>query len=336
MKRRSPTLEGFQIMFRLPVLGLAEIAWRWSFGLAAIAVLLFSLREFLGTLPITAGEMLLLRTRQPALIAQALARIFQGSAPRAALALVVLMLALTLAWIVLASLGRAASLKTLLEYFRDFDVGRARGPGTPASTSRGLTSLLVLNSLRAATMLAAAVGVVGAMLAASTASSPDDPSPGKMLLIFWLLTTLIGLAYPMLNWYLSLAALFVVRDKASVFSALAKTTDLCRLRPGSLAAAATWFGIAHAILFVVASSAAAVPLGFAEVLPGSMVLGGVLLVALLYFAAVDVLYVGRLATYVFLLEQPEPAPEPPTPLWSGDDIMSDVPGLVPPLEAAGG
>jgi hypothetical protein len=337
MKRRSPTLEGFQIMFRLPVLGLAEIAWRWSFGLATTAVLLFSFREFLGTLPITAGEMLLLRTRQPGLIAQALARIFQGSEPRAAVALVVLTLALTLAWIVLASLGRAASLKTLLEYFRDSDVGRARGPETrPASTSCGLPSLLVLNSLRAATMLAAALGVVGAMLAASAASSSNDPSPGKVLLIFWLLTMLVGLAYPMLNWYLSLAALFVVRDKASAFGALAKTTDLCRMRPGSLAAAATWFGIAHAILFVFASSAAAVPLGFAEVLPGSMVFGGVLLVALLYFAAVDFLYVGRLATYVFLLEQPEPAPEPSMLLRSDDDILSDIPGLVPPLEAAGG
>ena len=65
MKRRSPTLEGFQTMFRLPVLGLAEIAWRWSFGLAAAAALVFALREYLATLPVTAGEMLLLRTRQP-------------------------------------------------------------------------------------------------------------------------------------------------------------------------------------------------------------------------------------------------------------------------------
>ena len=59
-------------------------------------------------------------------------------------------------------------------------------------------------------------------------------------------------------------------------------------------------------MFVVASSAVAVPLGFAEVLPASMVFGGVLLVTLLYFGAVDFLYVGRLATYVFLLEEPEP------------------------------
>ena len=282
MKRRSPTLEGFQTMFRLPALGLAEIAWRWSFGMAAAAVLAFTLREYLATLPVTAGEMLLLRTRQPALIAQALARILQGSAPRAAAAMVVITLALTLAWIVVASLGRAITLKTLLEYFR--------GSGSPpASSTNGVAPVLVLNSLRAATMLAAAVGIVGAMLVARAMSSPEDPSPGSMLLVFWMLTTLIGLAYPLLNWYLSLAAIFVVRDKASAFSALVKATDFCRMRPGALAASGTWFGIAHAIVFFVASSAVAVPLGFAEVLPAGMVFGGVLLVALLYFAAVDFL-----------------------------------------------
>jgi hypothetical protein len=236
--------------------------------------------------------------------------------------------ALTLAWIVLASVGRALTLKTLLEYFR----GSGR---PPASATQGLAPLLVLNFLRAATMLAATVGIVGAMLVARAASSPEDPSPGKVLLIFWLLTMLIGLACPLLNWYLSLAAIFVVRDKAFAFGALVKATDLCRMRPGALAATGTWFGIAHAIVFIVASSAVAVPLGFAEVLPGSMVFGGVLLVMLLYFAAVDFLYVGRLATYVFLLEEPEPEPEPSVLLPSDDDILSDIPGLVPPFEAAG-
>src|SRR6478672_2033696 len=166
MKQRSPTLEGFQTMFRLPALGLAEIAWRWSFGLAATAALLFSVREYLATLPVTPGEMLLLRTRQPALILHVLARVFQGSAPRAAAALVALTLALALAWIVLASLGRAATLKTLFEYFRDSssrgqpDYARDRLAREPEiSATRGLTSLLVLNSFRAAIMLAATVGV---------------------------------------------------------------------------------------------------------------------------------------------------------------------------------
>ncbi|MGH9505175.1 MAG: hypothetical protein ACRD20_20165 [Terriglobales bacterium] len=292
MKRRSPTLDGFQTMFHLPLLGLAEIAWRWSFGLAAAAALLFSLREYLSTLPITAGEMFLLRTRQPGLILPTLVRIFQGTAARAGLAVVVLIVALGPAWIALASLGRAATLKTLFETFH------------PARGRVRLTSLMALNSLRAAAFLAAIVGVAGAMLVAGSASSPADPSPASVLLIFWMLTILIALAWSLLNWYLSLAAIFVVRDGVAAFEALAAATDLCRARPGSLAAAATWFGLAHTVLFLVATSVTALPLGFAEVLPGGMVFGGLLLVMLLYFAAVDFLYIGRMAAYVFMIDIP--------------------------------
>ncbi len=311
-------------MFRLPLLGLAEIAWRWTFGLAFAAALLLSLREYLATLTVTAGEMFLLRTGQPVLVLQTLAHIFQGSAPRALLAAVVLTLALTLAWIVLASLGRAATLKTLIEYLRAS--GRFAGePEAPISTARGLASLLALNSLRAATMLAASVGFVGVILVAQAVSSPTDASPGIGLLVFWMLAMLIALACSLLNWYLSLAAIFVFRDRASVFAALAASTDLCRNRPGSLAATGTWFGLTHVVLFVVASSAAAFPLGFAEVLPGAMALGGVLLVSLVYFAAVDFLYVGRLASYLFMID---PGPEQPT-IQSDDDILSDIPGLAP-------
>lgn len=303
-------------MFRLPLLGCAEIAWRWTFGVTVTAVIVFSLREYLVSLPVTAAEMFLWRTRHPVLMLQALSRVFRGSAPRAAAAAVVLILALTVAWIILASVGRAATLKTLFEYFR--------GSNSRDTHRWPIVSLFALNSLRAATVLAATVGVAGAMLLAGSASSPEDPSPGRVFLIFWLMTILIGLACSLLNWYLSLAAVFVVRDGTPAFTALAAATDLCRTRPGSLTATATWFGLAHTVLFVVATSAAAFPLGFAELLPGGMVVGGVLLVMLLYFAAVDFLYVGRLAAYVFMIENPEPLPVPP----SEDDILSDIPGLL--------
>src|SRR6266436_6233784 len=156
MKRRSPTLEGFQALFRLPALGLAEIAWRWSFGLAVTTLLAFSFREYLSTLPVTGAELFMLQTRQPALVLQAIARILQGSAPRAATALIILTLALTLAWIVLASLGRAATLKTLFEFF-------CHGSRSPVWR---LTSLMGLNFLRAGALLAAVLGAVGAVLVA--------------------------------------------------------------------------------------------------------------------------------------------------------------------------
>lgn len=314
MKRHSPTLEGFQTMFRLPSLGLAEIAWRWSFGLAVGTLLAFSLREYLATLPVTAGEMFLLRTRQPALILQALSHILEGSAPRAVAALVVLLLGLTVAWTLLASLGRAAILKSIFEYFQ--------GRSGESETSRP-GSLLYLNFLRAIVTLAAVVASLGALFLSAAASSNPDPSPGSALLIFYMLMLFIGLAWVVLNWFLSLAAIFIVGREQHTFGAMRAAADLCWTHPLSVTAAAIWFGLAHAFAFVVASSAAAVPLAFAEVLPAGVVLGGLLLVTLLYFAVVDFLYIGRLAAYVFMLEVPAIQLVP-----ADDDILSDIPGLV--------
>jgi len=135
---------------------------------------------------------------------------------------------------------------------------------------------------------------------------------------------LVGFTWSLLSWCLSLATIFVVSEGASAFTALAAAVDLCRTRPGSLAAAATWFGLGHVVVFVIASSLAAFPLALAELLPGSMVAGGLLLILLLYFAAVDFLYIGRLAAYMFMIDRPEqPLPQ------SEDDILSDVPGLLP-------
>jgi hypothetical protein len=265
---------------------------------------------------------------------QVIARILQGSAPRAVTALMVLALAVTLAWIVLASLGRAATLKTLFAYFRENDESKPR-------TWR-LTSLMGLNFLRAGALLAALVGSVGAVLLAGATSSKTDPSPGSALLIFWMLALFIGLAWSMLNWFLSLAAIFVVGDERTIFGALAAAADLCRSRRGAVLAAAAWFGIAHAVAFVSASSVSAFPLAFAEVLPAGMVLGGVILVALIYFAVADFLYVGRLAAYVFLIDvrESETQPsalsiQPPAPA-SDDDILSDIPGLTLPPQPASG
>jgi hypothetical protein len=58
-------------------------------------------------------------------------------------------------------------------------------------------------------------------------------------------------------------------------------------------------------VFFVASSALMFPLAFAGVLPLAIVLGGAILVTLLYFAAADFLYVGRMAAYMVIIQQPQ-------------------------------
>ncbi len=349
MKQRSPTLEGFRAIFRRPSFGLAEIAWRWSFGVAAGLLLTFSFLEYLDTLLVTRGELFLLRTHHPILISQAIAHIFRGSAPRVVVAAIVLALALAVAWIVIASLGRAVTVKALLDYFQER--GAETRPNTPPlrfwrgrEENRRLRSLAGLNFLRVGVTLAAVVGFRGALLLAGFALPKADPSPGSAVLIFLMLVMFVGLAWSAVNWFLSLAAIFVVGEGRDAFGAVTAAVDLCRCRTGPVFAAATWFGLGHLVAFVLATSVVAFPLAFAGVLPAGVVLGGVLLVTLLYFAVVDFLYMGRLAAYVCVVEGPETPPahemaaEPPngtqhsalsTPPGSRVDpeelILSDIP-----------
>jgi hypothetical protein len=296
----SPTLTGFRFMFRRPSLGLAEVAWRWSFGFAAALLLTLSFLEYLHTLPVSSGDLLFLRTNQPALISKAILHILRGSAPRAVDALLVLGVAMAGAWIAIAALGRAVTLRAVASYLReDIDFG---------DRSWRTGSLAGLNFLRMAASLAAGLGGVAALLIASAVSPDGGSSPGVAVLIFLVVMLLVWLAWSVMNWLLSFAAIFVVARRQDTFGAIAAAIRLPWARVGPVLAVSTWFGLAHGAAFVVASSAVAFPLALAGLLPPGLVLFGVLLVTLLYFAAADFLYVGRLAAYVAIIDAPDALP----------------------------
>jgi hypothetical protein len=324
MARRSPTLEGFRVLFRMPSLGLAEIAWRWALGAAFIASFTFAILQYLNSLPVTGSDMLMLRTRHPLIVSRALAHILAGSASRFLSAMIVLAMALGFAWIVVAAVGRAVTLKSLVIYFfPDRELPLPVGP------------LIGLNGLRAAVALAAIVASFGGLLLAGMASPQHDPSPGSAMLIFLAIGLFVWLFWAMLNWLLSLAAVFAVAEGATAVGAIVAAVDLLRQRPGAIVAASIWFGLAHSVAYVVASSMVAFPLAFTGLLPGGIVVGGVIATSLIYLAIVDYLYVGRLAAYLFIAESPEipetetlplpPAPSSGTRVDPSELILSDLP-----------
>jgi hypothetical protein len=300
-------------MFHRPSLGLGEIAWRWSFGFAAALLLILSFLEYLNTLTVSARDLFLLRTRQPFLISRAIANIVSGSAPRMVEAVIVLGLALAMAWIVLAALGRAVTLREVESCLRE-DIDGA--PGQPCWR---LGSLAGLNCLRVATTLAAVLGCLAAWLIAAAASTASDPSPGLAVLIFLMVAMLVWLAWSALNWLLSFATVFVVAAGENTFGAITCAVQVLRARIGPMLAASAWFGLAHLAAFVIASFAVTFSFAFTQVLPRVVVFGGVLLVTLLYFAVTDFLYMGRLSAYVAIVEGPDAfsAAEVPPPPHGG-------------------
>jgi len=327
--RLSPTAQGFRAAFRYPSFTLAEISWRWTAGATAIALIFFGFVEYLRSLPVSNMELLFLRTRHPVLVSQALAHILRGSLNRVVAAAAVAALMLTLLWALAATVGRSATVRSLLHYFRS-DVAQLRteppATGEPATqdaasniATTGISTLLRINFLRAATALAGLIGFVGSAIVAGFASPDSDPQPGLAFLLFVLLAAIVFLIWWSLNWLLSLAAVFAVRDRGDTLAAVTAAVQLCRERMGAVLAVSGWTGLAHLVAFVAASAIVSMPIGLAPALPVRLVLLVVAVITVMYFAVADWLYMARLAGYVCIAEMPEamflpePLPIPPAP-----------------------
>ncbi len=327
----SPTAEGFRIIFRSLSIPLAEVAWRWSFAAAAWFLGLMFLFEYAGTLPVNALDRLLLGTQQPVLVGRAIHRIFEGSAFRFTRAGILLSLALVFAWIILAALGRAVTVRSLIE---ELDIPAAgRRP-----VGAGIRSLLGLNFVRAALTLAAFIAALGSVALVSSLWASSHASVGDVTRIWFAVLLVTAMAWSVLNWLLSTAAIFVVDGEPSAFEAIAATVRFSMQRPGALAAPGTLFGLAHFGALLFACGAGFTVLGTAGLIGARPLLFLEFLIVLAYCAVVDFLHIGRLAAYVAIIRGPgEPVSAvtvvtpPRTPhgesgaVDPGELILSDVP-----------
>jgi hypothetical protein len=253
-----------------------------------------------------------------------------GSALRFTAGGILLALGLLVVWIVLSSLGRAATLKAMME----------RLEITPStSTQRGsISSLLALNFLRAAGALAAVIAAIGAIFIASGAWASTHMPASSAARLWLFLLLLIWTAWGMLNWILSTSSLFVAVDRVSAFTAISSTMDWCRDRLGSVLAAGTWFGLIHGGAFLTACSAAFTVLSMAQLLGAGPTLFLEIVIVAAYCAVADLLYIGRLTSYLAIIRRRDSfdiqEPEAPPPIFPGTQrtaidqselILSDVP-----------
>ena len=321
MNSFSPTSQGFRLAFRRLSIPLAEIAWRWSFASAALVLGWLFFREYLASLPVTRVDRLLLASNQPILISRATHRIFSGSAFRFTEAGILLAIALVMAWIVLASLGRATTVNAIFDEF-DF----------PTTHRTRFSSLLFLNFLRAAVTLAAISGAIGAIFLSSSFWSSTRISVEAASRLFFLTLFLTWFAWCMLNWFLSLSTIFAVSDPA--LPPLSESIRLLQRRPLPVLITGIIFGLIHLGAFLTATSAAFIALStLGAVSPALAWLSQFILIAA-YCAVADLLYTARMAAYIFIMRAPEPEPVVPEPtvppiapasIDRDELILSDVP-----------
>jgi hypothetical protein len=137
------------------------------------------------------------------------------------------------------------------------------------------------------------------------------------------LTFGIGLAWifgVMLNWYFGLAPLFCIRNRTGAAQALAHSVDFCSRQAGRLLGVGIGFAALRVVWAGTMFFAVLAPLRPVHHIARGWIGLVMAIVALLYFAGADLLYLARLGAYVSLAEDdahPAETPEqklPPEPL----------------------
>ncbi len=268
-------------MRRQPALVLAEITWRWCFALAAALLAAVSLLEYLNSIPVSWRERMLAESGEPLLVLAAVAHALRGSALRLVAGVIVAGTAATVLWMLCAAVGRLTILKALL----------------PQARGGGFRSLFGLNFLRAGLALAAVLAVSGALILAGFAGPAGDAAPSLVLAA--ILISGIWLVWALLNWLLSVAAIFVVRDRLDTFGAIGAVVNLVRSTFGDVVLTSLPFLLLHYL--ALGAAIASGVLIFDLMTRVSPAAGWALLaIAAGYFAYADFLYITRLAAYVAL------------------------------------
>lgn len=290
----SPFRDGFAALWHEPALLAAELTWRWCFGLSAWVLALISIRLFLDSLTVRPVDQLLLRTMQPILLLQALQHIFRGSFSRFALGQTILALGLTLLWSLAATAGRGATLSRLVAMFRiELEID-----DEPAQWS--FVSIFLLQLLRAIWSLIAFGTTIGLWLYGVVMVSNGHALRAAFALSFGMCGAfLLGIT---LNWYLGIAPLFCVRNRASAREALNAAIDFSQDHAGRLSLLAFGFFLLRMVWAGMMWVASLSPLSWSARIGGratALLMG---LIALIYFAGADLLYLARLGAYVSLAE----------------------------------
>jgi hypothetical protein len=245
-----------------------------------------AVERLLASVPVSNGDIAALRSRDSVLTAGALAHIWQHSGMHLLQLFFIVAGAASLLWMVAAAVGRIVTLEPLVERGR-----------------RNYAGVFGISFLRVLWAWLAIVAGIAVLLAASYAAVEVSRDPARPNFALYLLLVLIGLpivlvVWGVLNWYLSLAPIFCMRDGQRAFDSIGKTMRAAREKRGQFWKISAGYTAPRIIAVVLLIALAAV---IAAGLKTGSAIAVVIALSLIYFAVADFLYVARMAAYVELL-----------------------------------
>ena len=252
MPRIDASREGLRIVKSEPLLFPLELLWRWSFGLGALGIIFLALRPLVAAVQLTQMDQEMLASHNPDMIAGVVGEILVDVLPVIAMVLAWSLPALALLWAAAVTVGRGLTARIILR-----KIANERGHELPVWTSARWRAMAGVSAGRVVMGLILFIGYVGGIFIARWAQGLVSASlrPLVSSLVFLLVFGISIAVWMVVNWFLSLAPLFVVRDGADTLAAVAQAMRFTQTRGSELRNVAMWNGVirtACATLFVVA------------------------------------------------------------------------------------
>lgn len=291
---RQPIRDGWRVLRRAPEAVLAEIVWRWVFGITMWVLLILSFHTYISSIEISRAEYATLKAFEPFTWIAITVRVLHAIAEGARLLGPVLVPSLAILWIALATVGRVITVRSL-------SMGK--------STTNWPASLLV-HALRVLITFAAVSAYFGAGILIARTFDPQTDL-GISVSLSLLSMVVIAAIWAALNWLLSVAAIFTAKDGEGLVASLRNAAALSASGKGAIN---VWFALMRTGALIAISYLSFFLLAF--MLTGNWLAPLLVTIALsiAYFAFADLLYVWRLAAYIGLTEPEAAVPEtPPIP-----------------------
>jgi hypothetical protein len=279
----NPIVQGLSAVLRDPLLFMLEILWRWCFALLAFFLIFAAGVILLGPLPIANRWASTWNSHNPQLIGTFIFAIVTFLGYKLIIAAVLVPFLVAILWGILSTLGRSITVKRL----------RA------GVTSLRFRSLMAIHFVRGVMTWACFV-LSSATLVVETFIATRSPKPDLALYYLMVMPTVIifSVVWLVLNWYLSLAAIFG-REGQSFRGAFRQARQTVAMQRSDFAGTGFVFLLMRAALLLVAlaicglasRSAGTSPQGYFTLL---------MVVAVAYFAMADFLYMARMAAYLAL------------------------------------
>ncbi|MCU1287035.1 MAG: hypothetical protein JWO13_3385 [Acidobacteriales bacterium] len=304
MSRSRAVRSGFSAVFLRPWAFAAELAWRWTFGAAALLLLAYGILLFLSSTPVSDRDLMGLAGIIPGSARSAIQHIARGSGPRLLALIFSMAFGLSFLWWLASGLGRAAVIQELL-------------PERKLEGAAALGRVFQLQLVRTTVFLIALLAYVAAF-AVSLSAAPMTTANGKpasadftvFCLIFLPITILFGWLWSSLNWCLSVAPIVAVRHGSSTFASFSGAIRLSLRSGRQFLWTGFVFGAVRLILVFLFLSFALTTFGIFAQFSGSLAMAAVFVVFLGYCALSDFVGIARFAAYVRIIEwvaNPEPA-----------------------------